>query len=88
MSFNFIKDPNYKIKKPKKLKLMLKYAKLLSKEFVFIRVDLYDYKNTIYLGELTFTPNNGFKKWKSKTDNMKIAKLIDITKIKPYLFNK
>jgi hypothetical protein len=62
MSFNFIKDPNYKIKKPKKLKLMLKYAKLLSKEFVFIRVDLYDYNNTIYLGELTFAPNNCFKK--------------------------
>jgi len=85
---NYIRDPNYKIKKPKKLKLMLKYSKLLSKEFVFVRVDLYDYNNTIYLGELTFIPNNGFKKWKSKTDNMKIAKLIDITKIKPYLFNK
>ena len=88
MSFNFIKDPNYKIKKPKKLKLMLKYAKLLSKEFVFIRVDLYDYNNTIYLGELTFAPNYGFKKWKSKTDILKIANLIDITKIKLYLFNK
>ena len=29
--FNHIRDPNYKIKKPKKLKLMLKYARLLSK---------------------------------------------------------
>ena len=37
----YIREPNYKIKKPKKLKIMLKYSKLLSQEFVFVRFDLY-----------------------------------------------
>ena len=67
---------------------MLKYAKLLSQEFVFVRVDLYYYNNKIYLGELTFAPNDCFKKWKKESDNIKIANLIDIKNIKPYLFNK
>lgn len=83
-----IRDPNYIIKKPKHLNLMLKYAKLLSEEFVFVRVDLYEYKNKIYLGELTFTPFNGFKKWKNKKDNIRIANLLNIKKVKAFLFNK
>jgi len=75
------------ISKPNKLKLMLKYAKLLSKEFVFVRVDLYEFNNKIYLGELTFTPCNGFKSWKNNNTSIKLGKLIDVTKIKHYLFN-
>lgn len=83
----YIRDPNYKIKKPKNLKQMLKYAKLLSQEFVFVRVDLYEYNDQIYLGELTFTPTNSFVKWKNREQNLKIANFMDIKKIKNYLFN-
>ena len=82
-----IRDPNYIIKKPKNLFEMLKYSKMLSQEFVFVRVDLYEVNGLIFLGELTFTPVNGFKKWKNINHNKKIAKLIDINKIKDYLYN-
>ncbi len=84
----YIREPNIKIEKPKNLKLMLKYAKLLSQEFVFIRVDFYEYKNKIFLGELTFTPTNGFAKWKNTKQNIYIANMMNLTRIKKYLFNK
>lgn len=84
----YIRVPNIKIKKPKNLKLMLKYAKLLSQEFVFIRVDFYEFKNQIYLGELTFTPTNSHVKWKNKKQNIYIANMMNLTRIKKYLFNK
>jgi len=67
---------------------MIEYAKFLSKKFVFVQVDLYDYNNKLYLSELTLTSNNRFKKWKSKDDSIKIANLINIKNVKSYLFNK
>ena len=84
----YIRDPNVKVKKPRNLELMLKYAKKLSKEFVFLRVDLYEVNNTIYLGELTFSPSNSFIKWKNLEQNIIIGNLMDLTKIKKYLYNK
>lgn len=54
--------PNYLLKddKPKSFDLMIKYAKKLSKDFTFVRVDFYEIDGQCYLGELTFTPDNGF----------------------------
>ena len=46
------KELYYDVEKPKYLKLMLRYAKMLSREFVFVRVDLYEINNKVYLGEL------------------------------------
>lgn len=85
--YGYIRDPNIKIKKPKNLNIMLKYSRLLSQEFVFVRVDLYEYNNRVYLGELTFTPTNSFVNWKNREQNLKIANFMDIKKIKKYLYN-
>lgn len=41
---------------PKELDEMLKIAETLSKDFPFVRVDLYNPKGRIIFGELTFTP--------------------------------
>ena len=84
----YIREPNINIKKPKNLKLMLKYARLLSREFVFVRVDLYEYEDKVYLGELTFTPTNGFVYWKNYEQSFYFGKLMNLKKIKNYLFNK
>lgn len=46
--------------KPKKLDLMIEYCKLLSQDFRYVRVDLYDINDNVYFGELTFTPQNCF----------------------------
>ena len=86
--YHYNHTPKYKFEKPKNLKLMLKYAKLLSQEFAFVRVDLYELDNQVFLGELTFTPLNSFKNWKNEKTGIRIGNLIDIKKIKKYLFNK
>lgn len=59
---NFVKkeyESKYEIKKPKNLQKMLKYAEILSENFQFVRVDLYNVDGKIYFAELTFTPTGG-----------------------------
>ncbi|MAG50695.1 glycosyl transferase [archaeon] len=50
-------------KKPKNLKKMIKIAEKLSKEFNYVRVDLYSIKNKIYFGELTLGHGAGLQKF-------------------------
>lgn len=45
--------------KPKHLDEMIEVAKKLSEDFDFVRVDLYEYKDQVYFGELTFSPWGG-----------------------------
>ena len=78
---------NYTFQKPKKLNLMIEYAKKLSSEFVFVRVDFYEFNETIYLGELTFTPSNGIFRLKNQEQCIYLGNLIDVNKIKKDLFN-
>ena len=47
------------LKKPEQWEEMLEIAQVLSEDFPFVRVDLYDVNGSIYFGELTFTPANG-----------------------------
>ena len=48
-----------KVEKPKTLDSMLEIAAILSADFRFVRVDLYEVNGKVYFGELTFTPANG-----------------------------
>jgi hypothetical protein len=48
------------ILKPDNLDEMLEIARRLSKEFPFVRVDLYNVGGKIYFGELTFYPWSGY----------------------------
>lgn len=67
MNFNFCNisqkhfhnNPSMKDTKPQNYDKMIKYAKILSNDFNFVRVDFYEVNGQIYLGELTFTPANG-----------------------------
>jgi hypothetical protein len=45
--------------KPEHFEMMLEMAKKMSKEFAFVRVDFYDTKEKVIIGELTFTPAGG-----------------------------
>lgn len=47
------------IKKPDNFQEMLMVASVLSSEFDFVRVDLYNVNGEIFFGELTFTPGAG-----------------------------
>lgn len=46
--------------KPEGIDEMLEVAKVLSKDFPFVRVDLYYIKGKVYFGELTFYPWSGY----------------------------
>ena len=79
MDFNFVdisrcdvkNNPNKIDDKPTQFELMKEYAKKLSNDFKFVRVDFYEVDNKVYLGELTFTPGTGFIKWTDpKVDKM------------------
>lgn len=43
--------------KPKSFDEMIMFSKLISKNFPFVRVDLYDVDGKVFFGELTFTPH-------------------------------
>jgi len=47
------------IKQPKNFKEMVEIVKILCKDFIFVRVDLYNENDSIYFGELTFYPSAG-----------------------------
>lgn len=48
---------DYHALKPASYDEMLKVAEMLSRDFPFVRVDLYDADGQVYFGELTFTPH-------------------------------
>lgn len=83
----FYRRPELKFEKPKNFDLMIEYAKKLSEEFVFVRVDLYNVNGKIYLGEMTFSPSNLQFSLKNKEQSIELGKLININNIKNYLFN-
>jgi len=48
------------IDKPRNYEEMIELARKLSKEFPFVRVDLYNIQGKVYFGELTFYPWSGY----------------------------
>lgn len=55
-----IKPIRTDIKKPENFDEMLDIARTLSKDFPYVRVDLYDIDGKIYFGEMTFFPESGY----------------------------
>lgn len=56
------------LKKPGKLTEMIEVAKILSSDFPFVRVDLYQITDRVLFGELTFTPNGCVPKISHEAD--------------------
>lgn len=54
---DYLKQESIKsVAKPAELEQMLEYARILSKPFPYVRVDLYCINKSVLVGELTFTP--------------------------------
>ena len=83
----FYRDPKVTFEKPPHLELMLSYARKLSAEFAFVRIDFYDVNGKVYLGEMTFSPSNVCFTLKGMEQSKQLGAWLDITKIKKYLFN-
>lgn len=65
----------HKIAKPENLQEMIIVAEKLSTGFDFVRVDLYNTKNKIFFGELTFTPRAGRFKFDPDYWDFKLGEL-------------
>ncbi|MCD4711904.1 MAG: carbonic anhydrase [Clostridiales bacterium] len=52
---------NKEVEKPKNFDRMIEIARVLSKDFPHVRVDLYNIDGKIYFGELTFYNGSGYK---------------------------
>lgn len=75
--FTTLKKKSIKsIKKPGNFESMLRIADCLSKDFEFIRVDLYTDGEDIYVGELTNWPGNGIIYFVPKSSEETASKLL------------
>lgn len=64
--------------RPKQWEQMLQLASVLSEDFPFVRVDLYEVGGKVYFGELTFTPSNGMDPYLSVKWDEKMGKMYDL----------
>jgi len=79
LNFNYL-FPSSKFDEPipNQLKKMIDISEELSKNFNFIRVDLYQTSNKIYFGELTFHPGGGFEPIQPDEWDFRLGKYLDI----------
>ncbi|WP_455615321.1 ATP-grasp fold amidoligase family protein [Eisenbergiella sp.] len=79
---NIFIDPdlsfNWRAMKPKKLDEMISIAEKLAQPFPFVRVDLYEHNQHIYVGELTFTPRRNIHDYFSYEGEVELGKLLNI----------
>lgn len=66
------------IKKPTHLSDMLEVSKKLSKDFRFVRVDLYQIEEKVYFGELTFTPDGGMLSYFTGKFDKKMGSILSL----------
>lgn len=65
-------------KKPECFNELIEKAKILSKEFIYVRVDFYIIDNKIYFGEMTFTPGSGGVAWEPNEANYYMGSLLEL----------
>jgi hypothetical protein len=87
LEWNEIEIPRKKLKKgspspskPKNLREMIEISKVLSKDFPFIRIDLYETEKGIYFGEITFFPVSGFMDFANEKHDYLLGSWIDLSK--------
>ena len=64
--------------KPKNYEKMLSIAKQLSKDFPFLRVDLYEINEQIFFSELTLSPSNGFMPFVPQEKDFEVGQLLSL----------
>lgn len=66
-----------KWERPAAFNQMVEYAKKLSADFKFVRVDFYAVNGRIYFGELTFIPGGGYIKFRGNGDE-ELGKVLNL----------
>lgn len=65
-------------KKPINFEQMKEYAKILSQDFNFVRVDFYEINGKLYLSELTFFPAAGFQQYKNPETDLFLGNMLKL----------
>jgi hypothetical protein len=65
--------------RPKGLDKMIKIARELSKQFPFVRCDLYDCDGQVYFGELTFYPGKGTERFTPRKQDIDIGAMLSLS---------
>lgn len=68
---------SHKWERPAEFNQMVEYAKKLSEDFKFVRVDFYAVNGRIYFGELTFIPGGGYIKFRGNGDE-ELGKVLNL----------
>lgn len=82
---SFMSEPyrnDVPVQKPTQLAKMLKYAEKLSTKFPEVRVDFYEIKGKLYIGELTFTSNMGRMDFHTQKALIEMGNNLNIKQIK------
>ncbi len=66
------------VTKPKNLEKMIEYAELIAQPFIFCRVDLYNIKNEIKFGEITFYPGGGTQQFSSEEADLMVSSWLEV----------
>lgn len=64
--------------KPKTFDLMIDFARRLSQDFLFVRVDFYEIDGHIYVGELTFTPMSGMGEIRPESADYELGRMLNL----------
>jgi len=74
----YFSNEKKQIEEPNNLSELLSVAAKLSKDFMYVRVDLYSINNRILFGELTFHPYGGLMKFKPGLWDLKLGNMLTI----------
>lgn len=75
---DFRGEPPSNIQQPSQFSLMEKYGEILSKDFMFVRVDFYEIGGKVYLGELTFTLGVCLFKYSDEKYDKEVGKMLKL----------
>jgi hypothetical protein len=64
------------VPRPESLNEILSVARSLSADFAYVRVDMYEVRNKLYFGELTFTPSAGFYAFSPDSIDYELGRLV------------
>lgn len=69
---------NFSLPKPDGIDEIFNYAKVLSQDFKFVRVDFYYVNGKVYFGELTFSPSGGFDVYRLPETDLLFGNLLNL----------
>ena len=75
---NSYRLPGQLTEKPNNLDEIIKYSRVLSKDFNHARVDFFNPNNNLIFGEITFTSSAGFGKFSSKEFEIEMGKYLEL----------